>query len=219
MIWVLNQLVWFSLGSYRNDLERDRSTCYSHSLQWQFFGPCVQEVAHVCKSNTNIQCLHSPLRLLLKICDIQIWPLSCYFLQNLLMKTYFRGWLFNSQSTCFLTACHVLGAKKKKKNKIGGVGALWGHLSSIGSWRQSGLVTSLIPSSLVSFLCKEWESFLARSAWVVLQCFHGTLGRARTTEAEGMKRNNQSQIDAFEIFESFSIFLLHNHNTIRIQIQ
>lgn len=119
MIWVLNQLVWFSLGSYRNDLERDRSTCYSHSLQWQFFGPCVQEVAHVCKSNTNIQCLHSPLRLLLKICNIQIWPLSCYFLQNLLMKTYFRGWLFNSQSTCFLTACHVLGAKKKNKTKSG----------------------------------------------------------------------------------------------------
>lgn len=45
------------------------------------------------------------------------------------------------------------------------------------------------------------------------------MGRARTTEAEGMKRNNQSQIDAFEIFESFSIFLLHNHNIIRIQIQ
>lgn len=126
MIWVLNQLVWFSLGSYRNDLERDRSTCYSHSLQWQFFGPCVQEVAHVCKSNTNIQCLHSPLRLLLKICDIQIWPLSCYFLQNLLMKTYFRGWLFNSQSTCFLTACHVLGAKKKKKKQNRGSGGSLG---------------------------------------------------------------------------------------------
>ena len=105
----------------------------------------------------------------------------------------------------------LFGSKKK--------GQLLGHLSSVVSWRQAGLVMSLVPSSLISFLCKEWESFLARSGWVALQCFHGTMGRARTTEAEGMKRNNQSQIDAFEIFESFSIFLLHNHNIIRIQIQ
>lgn len=54
-----------------------------------------------------------------KSCNIQIWPLSCYFLQNLLMKTYFRGWLFNSQSTCFVIACHV---PKKKQ----GSGGSWG---------------------------------------------------------------------------------------------
>lgn len=65
---------------------------------------------------------------------------------------------------------------------------------------------------------QKWESFLARSGWVAFQCFHGTRGRARITKAEGM-RNSHSQIAAFGIFESFSIFLLHNHNIIRIQIQ
>lgn len=66
---------------------------------------------------------------------------------------------------------------------------------------------------------QKWERFLARSGWVALQCFPGTLGKARTTEAEGMKINNRCQMDAFEIFESFSVFSLHNHNIIRIQIQ
>lgn len=88
------------------------------------------------------------------------------------------------------------------------MGPLLGHLSSIGSRRQAGLVTSPVPSSLISFLSKEWESFLARLGWVALRCSHGTLRRARTREAEEMERNNQSQIDVFEVFERFSIFFV-----------
>lgn len=78
-------------------------------------------------------------------------------------------------------------------------------------------VTGFFLSAFI--LLQKWKSFLARSSWVAFQCCHGTLGRARTTKAEAMKINNYSQIDAFEIFESFSIFLLHNHNIIRIQMQ
>lgn len=40
---------------------------------------------------------------------------------------------------------------------------------------------------------QKWERVLAKSGWVVLQCFHGTLGRARTTKAEGMKKKKNPQ--------------------------
>lgn len=63
------------------------------------------------------------------------------------------------------------------------------HLSSIGSWRREGArdITGFFLSGFIPL--QKWESVLAKSGWVALQCFHGTLGRARTTKAEGMKKN------------------------------
>lgn len=90
-----------------------------------------------------------------------------------------------------------------------------------GRGRETRDITGFFLSDLIPL--QKWESVLAKSGWAALLCFHGTLGRARTTKAERMKKKNkqnkQSQIEAFEVFESFSILLLHNHNIIRIQIQ
>lgn len=144
-------------------------TCHNPPFQWEFFGTCMPVVAGVCKANTNIRCLYSPLRFMLKICNNRFDLPAANSSKNLLMKTCLRDGLLNSQSLSFPTTCSVLGTNKW--------GPLLGHLSSIGSWRQGRFLTSLALSSQISFLCKEWESFLARSVWVVLQYFHGTLGR------------------------------------------
>jgi hypothetical protein len=93
------------------------------------------------------------------------------------------------------------------------LGPLLGHLSSIGSWRQAKCVTSLAVSSQISVPLQRVGEFSGKLG-VLLQYFTRCSGKSEDDKGRGMRRKYIPKLSC-EIFEDFSISLVHSYNTIR----